>query len=101
MRHRRQGGLSGKAGQVEKVRGSSPISPPPSGLTRGPLSTQWMWRLPRVEPEGATVFLMASEPIHSPVRTAYDELVARGALTPDPAQVEAARALDRVLADLV
>jgi cell division protein ZapE len=37
----------------------------------------------------------------SPVRAAYDELVARGALTPDPAQVEAARELDRVLHDLV
>jgi cell division protein ZapE len=36
----------------------------------------------------------------SPVRAAYDELVARGALTPDPAQVEAARELDRVLHDL-
>ncbi len=37
----------------------------------------------------------------SPVRAAYDELVARGALTPDPAQVDATRELDRVLADLV
>ncbi len=36
-----------------------------------------------------------------PVRAAYDELVARGALTPDPAQVDATRELDRVLADLV
>lgn len=36
-----------------------------------------------------------------PVRAAYDDLVARGALTSDPAQREAAGALDRVLADLV
>ena len=35
-----------------------------------------------------------------PVRAAYDELVARGALSPDPAQAEAAGAFDRVLADL-
>ncbi|QQR39768.1 cell division protein ZapE [Devosia rhizoryzae] len=35
------------------------------------------------------------------VRTAYDDLVTRGALTPDPAQRDAAAELDRVLADLV
>ena len=35
------------------------------------------------------------------VRAAYADLVARGALTPDPAQVEAAGELDRVLHDLV
>lgn len=42
-----------------------------------------------------------SAPAHSPVLAAYHALAARGALTPDPAQVEAANALDRVLADLV
>lgn len=36
-----------------------------------------------------------------PVRAAYDDLVARNALTPDPAQREAAGELDRVLHDLV
>lgn len=40
-------------------------------------------------------------PASSPVRAAYDQLVARDALTADPAQQEAARELDRVLADLV
>ncbi|UYO01176.1 MAG: AFG1 family ATPase [Devosia sp.] len=35
------------------------------------------------------------------VRAAYDDLVARGALMPDPAQVEATGELDRVLADLL
>ncbi|SMQ72697.1 cell division protein ZapE [Devosia lucknowensis] len=44
---------------------------------------------------------MSSDRSLSPVRAAYDELVARGSLTPDPAQVDAARELDRVLADLV
>jgi cell division protein ZapE len=44
---------------------------------------------------------MASFSPTSPVLNAYHDLVARGALTPDPAQVEAARALDRVLADLM
>lgn len=44
---------------------------------------------------------MASDPSQSPVLAAYHDLVARGALTPDPAQVDAARELDRVLADLV
>jgi cell division protein ZapE len=42
-----------------------------------------------------------SSSLPHPVRTAYDDLVARGALTSDPAQREAAGALDRVLADLV
>ncbi len=37
---------------------------------------------------------------HGPVRAAYDDLVARAALMPDPAQVEATAELDRVLADL-
>lgn len=37
----------------------------------------------------------------TPVRAAYDELVARGALTADPAQVDAVREFDRVLVDLV
>jgi len=37
----------------------------------------------------------------SPVRAAYDELVARGTLTSDPAQIDAVRELDRVLADLL
>ncbi|OAM77033.1 cell division protein ZapE [Devosia elaeis] len=37
----------------------------------------------------------------NPVRAAYDDLVARGALTSDPAQRDAAGALDRVLADLL
>jgi cell division protein ZapE len=36
----------------------------------------------------------------SPVRAAYDDLVARGALTPDPAQADATALLDRVLAEL-
>ncbi|ODT82768.1 MAG: hypothetical protein ABS76_06855 [Pelagibacterium sp. SCN 64-44] len=36
-----------------------------------------------------------------PVRAAYDDLVARNALTPDPAQREAAGELDRVLRDLL
>ena len=36
-----------------------------------------------------------------PVHAAYDDLVARGALMADPAQSEAASALDRVLADLM
>ncbi|QYO75949.1 cell division protein ZapE [Devosia salina] len=38
---------------------------------------------------------------NGPVLAAYHDLVARGALTPDPAQVEAAGQLDRVLHDLV
>ncbi|ODT82901.1 MAG: hypothetical protein ABS76_05075 [Pelagibacterium sp. SCN 64-44] len=37
----------------------------------------------------------------SPVHAAYDDLVARGALVADPAQSEAASALDHVLADLM
>jgi len=49
----------------------------------------------------ARYLLMAYSSPTSSVRAAYDELVARGALTPDPAQVEAARELDRVLSDLV
>ena len=36
-----------------------------------------------------------------PVRAAYEALAARGALRPDPAQREAAAALDRVLSDLL
>jgi cell division protein ZapE len=44
---------------------------------------------------------MASSSPAAPVRAAYDQLVARGALSPDPAQVEAVRALDRLLADLI
>lgn len=38
---------------------------------------------------------------NGPVLAAYHDLVARGALTPDPAQVDAAGQLDRVLHDLV
>jgi cell division protein ZapE len=37
----------------------------------------------------------------SPVRAAYDELVTRGTLTSDPAQIDAVREFDRVLADLL
>ncbi len=41
--------------------------------------------------------MSASSP---PVRAAYDELIARGALTPDPAQSDAVTLFDRVLAEL-
>lgn len=44
---------------------------------------------------------ISSRPSAGPVRAAYDDLVARGALMADPAQGAAAAALDRVLADLV
>jgi cell division protein ZapE len=45
--------------------------------------------------------LKVSAPANSlPVRAAYDDLVARGALTSDPAQRDAAVELDRVLTDL-
>ncbi|MBD8066722.1 AFG1 family ATPase [Devosia sp. PTR5] len=39
--------------------------------------------------------------MQAPVRSAYDALVARDALTADPAQRDAAQELDRVLADLL
>ncbi|MBE7732534.1 cell division protein ZapE [Devosia faecipullorum] len=42
-----------------------------------------------------------SQSSSGPVLAAYDDLVARHALTPDPAQHDAAGELDRVLADLV
>jgi len=44
---------------------------------------------------------ISSRPSAGPVRAAYDDLVARGALMADPAQGAAAAALDRVLADLM
>jgi len=44
---------------------------------------------------------ISSRPSTGPVRAAYDDLVARGALMADPAQGAAAAALDRVLADLL
>ncbi|WP_323015963.1 cell division protein ZapE, partial [Devosia sp.] len=44
---------------------------------------------------------ISSRPSAGSVHAAYDDLVARGALMADPAQSEAALALDRVLADLV
>ena len=44
---------------------------------------------------------MASSSPYSSVRTAYDALVARGALSADPAQREAADQFDRVLNDLM
>src|SRR5690606_1316865 len=51
-------------------------------------------------PEAAAKFFMSISTLPR-VRAAYDDLVARGALAADPAQVEAAGELDRVLDALV
>ncbi|MCS6759634.1 MAG: cell division protein ZapE [Candidatus Devosia euplotis] len=58
---------------------------------------------PRVEPEGSAVLAMLSSPSQTssgPVGAVYDALVARDSLSPDPAQLEAVRLLDEVLAGL-
>src|SRR5690606_15599632 len=54
---------------------------------------------PRTVPSEYVLTPLPASP--HPVRAAYEALAARGALRPDPAQREAAAALDRVLADLL
>jgi cell division protein ZapE len=59
-----------------------------------------MWRQAPGRAPGQYGFVLASSNTPSPVRSAYEALASRGAITPDPAQREAVAELDRVLTDL-